>query len=67
MTAYDTILLLTRWKLNKLGMKCELPKYIFNSLNRKNVVGGSFLKPPALPPPPPHPPPSQSEEQNRPV
>ena len=38
-TPYDIISLLTRWKLNKLGMNCELSKYHFNTLNCKKVTG----------------------------
>ena len=45
-TLYDVITLVTRWKLNKLGINCAFSKYLLNSFNCKNVTVGGSLNPP---------------------
>ena len=50
MTVYDVISLLTRWKLNKLGMNVNCQNIYSIALIANNVTDGSCFN---SPPPPP--------------
>ena len=35
-TSYDVVSLFTRWKLNKIGVNCQLSEYLLSSFNCHN-------------------------------